>query len=368
MRRLALLALGLFLLMGRAALAADLVYSGEQTLYQDTVWQGEVLVDGILTIAPEVTLEIRPGTRVRFTRIDTNGDGIGESEIFIQGTFLALGTREHPVLFTSAEASPRESDWGAINMMGAERPNRMEHCVVEYAYRGFHAHFANAEVRDSLFRHNTRGMQFQESDVSILGCEVSANLNGMQFRNSKVVLENTRVRNNYWGLRCVYSELEMSGCLVEANLINGVSLRDSSINARGNVVRDNRRGLYLQASTGEVAGNAFVSNSENGIFLEVSDLSIEDNLIRGNGRGGIRSVDSRGHARGNDLEGNGEYALVLDGAGTFQATGNWWGTASAVQMWELIRDGRVRPGMGLADSSRPLQQPPILGPFAHTIE
>ena len=55
-----------------------LVYRGEQTLWQDTVWDGEVLIDGILTVAPGVTLEIRPGSTVRFTRNDSNGDDIGE--------------------------------------------------------------------------------------------------------------------------------------------------------------------------------------------------------------------------------------------------------------------------------------------------
>ena len=53
--------------------AADaLVYRGETTLWSDTVWQGEVLVDGILTVAPGTTLEIRPGTTIRFTFFDSN--------------------------------------------------------------------------------------------------------------------------------------------------------------------------------------------------------------------------------------------------------------------------------------------------------
>lgn len=363
-RALALLTF-LSLLCLADAFGAELVYKGEQTLYQHTVWHGDVLIDGILTIAPEASLEIRPGTRVRLARIDTNGDGFGESELFIQGEFLALGTASRPILFTSAEAEPRESDWGAINMMGEEKLNRMEHCIVEYGYRGFHAHFARAEVKNCLFRHNTRGMQFQESEVRIEGCEVSQNLNGMQFRNSKVQFENSRVSGNYWGLRCVYSELVMKGSLVENNFINGVSLRDSTIEARGNLIRGNRRGLYLQSSTGEIIGNALLENSEHGIFFEASDFSVEANLIRGNGRGGIRALDSRGQARGNDLSGNGEYALIVDGVSDFQAPENWWGTLDTGALGDQVRDGLTRKGMGRAIQDAPLAGPPELGPFAY---
>src|SRR5512134_1811014 len=131
-----------------AAAAEPRIYHGEQTLWQDTVWDGEVLIDGILTVAPGVTLEIRPGSTVRFTRFDSNNDGIGEHELFCQGTLRALGNADHPIRFTSAESSPRRGDWGALNMMTSEADNLLEHCVVEYAYRGFHAHFAQATLRN----------------------------------------------------------------------------------------------------------------------------------------------------------------------------------------------------------------------------
>src|SRR5512137_44983 len=121
----------LFLLMMLAALPAraaePLRYQGEQTLWQDTVWDGEVVVDGILTVAPGVTLEIRPGSTVRFTRFDSNGDGIGEHELFCQGTLRAVGSLDRPIRFTSAETSPRRGDWGAINMMTSETDNLLEH-------------------------------------------------------------------------------------------------------------------------------------------------------------------------------------------------------------------------------------------------
>jgi parallel beta-helix repeat protein len=335
-----------------------LLYKGEQTLWADTVWSGEVLIDGILTVPPEITLEIRPGTVVRFSRLDSNGDDIGEHEIFIQGRLLAQGTAAQPILFTSAEARPRPGDWGAINMMAAEEENILTHCLVEYAYRGFHAHFARAQVRHCEFRRNVRGMQFQESTVHIEDCRIIDNLNGVQFRDAQVTLQGTLIRGNYWGLRCVYSEVEVHHCRIEGNLINGLNLRDSTLLATGNLIRGNRRGLYLQRSTGEVSGNHLLANSEHGIFLEESNCRVFDNRISGNGRAGVRWVDSHGQLRGNDLSGNGQYALVNDGESGVDARGNWWGTMEETSLAGTVRDGRQRDGRGPVAMDEWLVAPP----------
>jgi len=344
MRRLAWLLL--LLLWPGAALGGDLVYRGEQTLLSDTVWDGTVLVDGILTVPVGVTLEIRPGSVVRFTRNDSNGDQIGEHEIFVQGTFLALGSATAPVLFTSAAAQPKAGDWGAINMMASEQDNRLEHCVVEYAYRGFHAHFARSRLSDSEFRHNTRGAQFQESTVSIERCRFLDNLNGLQFRDSAVELHDTRIAGNYWGLRCVYSQLTMSGCRIEGNRVNGANLRDSTLFAEENRLTGNRKGLYLQRSKGRIRSSLIAGNSEHGTLLEDSACDFIGNRLTGNGRAGLRVVNSRVILANNDFSGNGEYALINDGSTDVVAVGNWWGTTDPAGLETLVRDGADRAGLG----------------------
>lgn len=356
-RRIVLL---LFLLFASPALGGEeTVYRGENALFEDTVWEGNILVDGILTIPPGVTLEIRPGTTVRFTHSDPHGVGIGEHEIFVQGRLKAVGTAEAPILFTSAESQGWPGAWGAINMMVSEEGNRLEHCIIEYAYRGFHAHFSRMEIRNATFRNNVRGMQFQESDVVISRSRVAENLNGMQFRDSQVLLEDTIVADNAWGVRCVYSEVELRRCRIERNLVNGVNLRDSTIVAAGNAFVGNRRGIYLQRSRGTVEGNTVLDSSEHGIFLEDSDCRVLGNDIHGNGRSGVRWVNSRGLLQGNNLSGNGAYAMVNDGTGPANARGNWWGTTDPQQIVLMVRDGRERTGKGEIDFAEPLAAPPL---------
>jgi parallel beta-helix repeat protein len=341
-----------------ASAGEPLRYAGESTLWQDTVWEGEVLIDGILTVAPGVTLEIRPGTTVRFTRFDSNGDGIGEHELFVQGVLRGLGTAAAPVRFTSAEAEPVPGDWGALNVMAADTDSVLEHCVVEYAYRGFHAHFARGRLQDSEFCRNVRGIQFQESTVAIERCRVADNVNGLQFRDSAVTVADSTFSGNYWGVRCVYSEVALQGCRIEGNLVNGANLRDSTVRASGNRVAGNRKGLYLQRSRGTVTANLLLDNSEHGIFLEESDCEVSGNRIAGNGRAGVKWVDSRGRLAGNLLTDNGEYALINDGAAAVDARGNWWGTADSGRIAAAVRDGADRRGVGLVDAGAPLPAAP----------
>ena len=363
--RCALLLFSLLLPLTAWADSGSLIYRGEATLWQDTVWDGEILIDGILTVAPGVTLEIRPGSTVRFTRNDSNGDGIGEHELFSQGTLRALGTPERPIRFTSTADAPRRGDWGALNMMTTESDNRLEHCVIEYAYRGFHAHFSKALLRDCLLQFNQRGAQFQESRVVIERCRLLDNNNGVQFRDSEVDLVDSRIARNHWGVRCVYSTLRLSGSLIEGNLINGVNAREGVVTISGNRIVANRRGLYLQNSRGTVTGNELAGNSEHGIFLEDGEIDVMDNSIAGNGRAGVRWVNAGGHLTGNALKDNGEYALINDGSGAVDARGNWWGDPAVAAIAALVRDGADRAGMGPVDAGGVLAQtPPLAAPAA----
>ncbi|MDF1579171.1 MAG: right-handed parallel beta-helix repeat-containing protein [Desulfuromonadales bacterium] len=332
----------------------SLSYRGENTLYRDTVWQGEVTIDGILTVAPGITLEIRPGTVVSFTFSDSNHDRIGEHELFIQGTLRAMGTAAAPVVFTSAQAQPHPGDWGAINMMATETESLFEHCKIEYAYRGFHAHFSRARLRDTELSNNLRAGQFQESTVAIERCKILDNFNGIQFRDSTVRIADSVINGNLWGARCVYSTVTMEDCLIENNLINGLNFRGSEVSLRRNLVRNNRKGIYLQASRAVVVHNRIEGNSEHGILLEKTSGVVNANLITGQGRAGVKVVNSTAVLSENAMISNGEYALINEGSDSFSAQHNWWGNVEPASIELLIRDRNDRPAVGSVDVSLPL--------------
>ena len=358
MKRHLLLFLLLWAVPFPAYAAEPIVYRGETTLWTDTIWQGEVLIDGILTVAPGTTLEIRPGTIIRFTFFDSNNDGIGEHEIFIQGVLRASGTRNAPILFTSAQPSPHPGAWGAINLMASENESELNFCIIKYAYRGFHGHFALARLQDDEFRQNVRGAQFQESEVSFERCSFVDNFNGLQFRDSRVRFEALDVTNNYWGMRGVHSQVSMNAGRVSGNLVNGINLRDCDAIITATVLEKNRKGLYLQKSRGEIRNSLFRNNSEHGIYLEESEVTITGNRLLNNGRAGIKWVASQGPLQQNSFDGGSEYALINDSAAPVVAQGNWWGSADAKAIALSIRDGADRDGVGRVDASAFLLAPP----------
>jgi hypothetical protein len=75
----------------------------DEVLMGDVIWQGRILIRGRVRVPVESRLIIMPGTIVEFARNDTNGDGIGENGLMMQGVLIAKGTPQKPILFRSAE-------------------------------------------------------------------------------------------------------------------------------------------------------------------------------------------------------------------------------------------------------------------------
>ncbi|HQU14316.1 MAG TPA: hypothetical protein PKV70_08710, partial [Thermodesulfobacteriota bacterium] len=159
---------------------------GDTFLDADRTLQGDVIVEGILRVAPGVTLTILPGSRLFFTFRDTDGDGIGENGIFLQGNLRAKGTASLPIGFYPAEAGG-PGRWDSISFMASDRgENVLEHVEIVGAYRGLHAHFSRLKGKDVRISRCYRGVQFQESEVTLSGLSVSASSSALRCRDSNV--------------------------------------------------------------------------------------------------------------------------------------------------------------------------------------
>src|SRR6185369_13128651 len=149
---------------------------GDEALVGDTVWRGRIRINGNLRIPEESRLLITPGTVIEFSRKDTNGDGIGENGILIQGTIVAKGTRQSPIVFRSAESGVKPGDWDSVNLMNSDKAeNLTEPCTSKDAYRGLHFHYSTVKAAGSRFLNNYRGIQFQESSVEIIDSDFVSN-------------------------------------------------------------------------------------------------------------------------------------------------------------------------------------------------
>ncbi len=334
----------------------------------DTVWSGRMVIDGVLRVPEGSRLIILPGTIVEFKKRDTNGDGIGESGLFLQGTLVAKGSKEKPIFFRSAEEHRKPGDWDAVNIMNSDgAQNLVEYCVFEDAYRGLHFHFSNVLVQAARFSGNYRAMQFQESNAEIRRSLFSGNRSGIQARDSRVIFSDNVVAKNLTGVSFFRIALNASGNTFTANVREGLRIREGSPVLTSNVFHGNRYGVMVADTVrGHILGNLISANGETGISFKNSDnvrvtgnfvsgngisgmnirdarLAIDENLISHNGEKGIGILAFQGEITRNNIVGNKLCGIDLEGDTDVSAPGNWWGIADAEKS---ICDRRDDPARG----------------------
>ncbi len=323
---------------------------GNETIFKDTTWSGKVLIQDIVTVFADVTLTIEPGTVIMFEKRDTNGDGFGENEIYIQGEVIAIGTRAAPIIFTSAEKVKRPGDWGAINMMISEdKRNIFSNCVLEYSYRGFHAHFSAMNLVDCEIKNNFLAVQFQDSKVTIKGCNIHDNNQGMQFRDSTLLMEGTNLTNNNIGIRCVYSEVDFRGNEISGSSMTGFRARGSTVEITGGKVEGCRSGITAQDSSITVKGSMILNNMEDGLSLHNSDTKISGNIIMLNGDDGIFLENTTAVINNNNIFNNAKYNVSLEQPGGVDAKNNYWGTDDPDKLDEFNFDKKDSGSLGEID-------------------
>lgn len=176
----AVMTLTLMLTSMSAVAAEQPLYLDKAYITEDTTWSGTVVLRGQNVVRRGVTLTILPGTVVKFAWIDEDGDDIGDGELTVEGRLVAKGTRNNPILFTSAKESPAPKDWTFVQI-SVSKNSLVEHCIFEYAFSGLQVHYSTATIHQSLFRNNFEGIRFSTTDI---------------------LIEHNDLLDNYYGIRC----------------------------------------------------------------------------------------------------------------------------------------------------------------------
>jgi hypothetical protein len=334
----------------------DIAYRGEQFIGEDVTWAGEVLVDGTVMVSPIARLTVAPGTVVRFAFRDTDGDGVGESEVFIQGRLIAEGTAERPIVFTALDgAGPGR--WGAINLMGTDaEESRLAWCLIESSFRGLHSHFSRFRVEHSVFRGNYRSIQFQESAAAIADCAVTGSSSALRFRDSTASLEGLAVFDNTFGIQILRSTISLAGSVVAGNRLAGMHVRESEGTIAGSRFAANAPGLSVSDCRLRIEGNRLAGNAGAGLQLRRTEGRIEGNRIEGNLGNGVSTDSPAAVLRGNAIVGSLRFALESNAAARIDAAGNWWGPEGPSA--DAIFDGQDDPALGPVLTDPPLTAEP----------
>lgn len=228
-------------------------------IQQDMTWSGDVAIRGVFVVGRGATLTIEPGTTIRFHRLDSNNDRIGDAEIRVLGRILAAGTKEAPIIFKSAEQNPAPRDWSYVLIFASAEKNALRYCVFRDAFTGLQVHFSTATVTDSVFTGNNEGLRFGRAKLTVAHNAIERNDIGVRF---------TRMEG----------PVSITGNTISHNRI-GVFLVPSSQNIV-DFFEPGRTGKPWNEGHLEIKGNTIAANTDYNLNLGVKqkwDLAIGGN-------------------------------------------------------------------------------------------
>ncbi len=294
-------------------------------LTHDETWSGTVVLTGDVTVPEEFTLTIEPGTILRFVPgSDDQGNGLDPNspELIVNGSLVAIGTAERPIVFTSSPTNPAKGNWQGIRAFtnGGTVAVALSHCIVEYAVNALtvaaNGGSATVNVSHCIFRHNSRD-GFSVGGEN--GAVVVLDLNGTRITDSSG--------------RGVYAYI-----LGETSELRG-SITGNEVDHSGTMGIYSYSYLYARVDL-DFADNAVHHNGQYGIYVDSSGAypepetpirtlaryQVRNNVVSANGDSGIYGAMGRSDMKldviGNEVYQNGQ------GIKTFAQC--WYGTYSLV--------------------------------------
>lgn len=324
-----------------------------EIITEDTIWSGKVTVDGAVTVSPQATLTISPGTTVEFGQFRGRK---GVSMLLVQGRLVAQGTKTEPIRFVAAEAASAPGAWRGILFLASEKKNLLEHCIIEGAETAVAGEFSTLTIKNTSFSRCNTGIAARESVVqawqlSGSGCDL-----GMNLLDSEAEVVRAELSSNRKGILIRKSSLYLADSTISGTTGEALSGQGGSLKLTGNTITRNGSGLSLSSFEGTISGNRIVLNGEYGISLAGSSIKVVGNEISRNRGMGIKVADGGAIAWGNTISSNGKYDIYNSGPENFTAIGNWWGPAG--------RDGfagKLHHGNGKILLFPVLEKEPVIG-------
>lgn len=312
-------------------------------LTEDVTLSGKVLIMGVVTIAPQATLRIQPGTTVCFA---PDRPGQQDGALLIQGRIEAVGSADALIVFKGATSDKSRDSWRGILILGSEKNNHFEYCRVEGATVGLDAIFSTISLKNTNFLSCGTGARLQGSLGQASGGGVSDSERGYDLRDSESFLRDVSCTDNITGVAISRGSLSLKDSTFAGNAASALEAVDSKIKISGAVFSGNGSGLALTGTEGSVANCKIRENREYGLQLIHARMKIFANQIYLNAGIGIMADSGSSAAWGNNISLNGRYDFYHSGSEEFRAIGNWWGTPPGNTQKRRIFDKAADPKSG----------------------
>ncbi len=140
--------------------------------HRSEIWSGTIHIIGDVHFAPWTTLTIEPGTKILFEKNSdipntpwtkwaddfitkhndpTGHEGYNESHFEIYGKVIALGTKEQPIIFTSAQTKAEYADWDELVLASG---SKLDHVELSYSHNGINIEGTNVSITNSRVHDN----------------------------------------------------------------------------------------------------------------------------------------------------------------------------------------------------------------------
>ncbi len=306
------------------------------TITEDATWNGTVLVKGALTVAPQATLRIEPGTVVRFAP----ARGVRQlPRLLVMGRIQASGSADRPILFSAGSAAPKRGEWGGILLISSEKKNQFEHCRIEGAETGIEARFSSFTARSVLIAQAATGMLLRDSTITMAASSFSGSNIGVEAHDSELELRDSAFAQNRRGLALYRSSAVLAAITVTANQLSGLLAEDCRLKLTSSEISGNGSGAQISGGEGQLLLTRFLRNGDTALHLSSARLKVFRCQFVDNIRDGVKLDDDRGTVWGNVFSGNGGYHLVNAGQENVSLTQNWWGSADEASILAKISDG-----------------------------
>jgi parallel beta-helix repeat protein len=155
----------------------------------DAVWNGIINIPEKVTVTQSATLQVRPGTTVRFAQ----GAGIE-----VLGKIESKGRKESRIAYTAMEGG-EPGYWDEISLQQAGK-SFFKFSDFSFATWGIHSHFTPLKISGSSFKNNYGGIRFRSGPLEVTGSVFKHNEIGIRsYRGVGQILRN-EISNNEIGI------------------------------------------------------------------------------------------------------------------------------------------------------------------------
>ena len=333
---------------------------GHGRISSNTVWQGRVILEGDVYVAPGARLTVLPGTLIRYSsgeirseiqRIRSHAgrtyDLFSESrvEIIVAGDIDIGGTESNPVIITAPVDDPERA--GGINFIGEKCGSQISHLIINGGYIGIRVYdFRKPLIENVSIKGTTAGGIgcWDAAAPVIRGSVVERTKYGIGAAdNSGPVISRSLVRNNsasgvfFEGM----SSGEVTECEITGNNVGVAVGNGASPRVHNSVITGNGSGVGCwNESTPEMSGNNFYSNIVGVLAVDSASPVISSNTFRSNGAGASFGDRASGLVRDNSFTGSGP-GIVITGSSSPELDGN----SVAENEYGIRVEGRSAPSL-----------------------